>query len=83
MRPLSQGPLYTCDSHPGGLKTGALWPSMSAFLIPITEGEAPGIFTGGEVTQQDKKGFIITGLWVPVPPVPLTAAWPEPSVCRA
>lgn len=33
---------------------------MSAFLIPITEGEAPGIFTGGEVTEQDKKGFIIT-----------------------
>ena len=31
----------------GDWKTGALWPSISASLVPITEGEALGIFTGG------------------------------------
>lgn len=49
---------------------------MSAFLIPITEGEAPGIFPGGEVAEQDKKGFIITDSGCQFPPVLLTAAWP-------
>ena len=60
---------------------------MSAFLIPITEGEAPGIFPGGEVAEQDKKGFIITDSGCQFPPPPPRAAYGcvamEPSVCRA